>query len=660
MYRITALSAAAFLLLVGFSSFCVRAAAGESIPQIGHFEAEVPIHGTYLQTVNCYTLQWKDEDEDGIADKGYSFDVDRDGTPEVNRLKDPLIVDLKANGFYPGDRIMISTKTSIYDQNMVFWGFHLYGLFSSTAEVLTQEWVYVREGVDWPMVGPVNRVPGAIDAALGGYVHTNRDNSNKWKQGDEVENDIPEDFRIQYSGGFMNSHHGGPWSPDAYRFQNGFWMTIPPGANYLLFQYGQRWILGDYGTGYVTIDKDSDGDAIPDYWEEYGIDFNKDGLLDYVLEDANYLHKDLYVEIDYMGPSGTCPGHRPNPDALNDVILAFSEAPAESVNNPDGSKGITLHIDTDGWDQVIHRDIFEAWSDFHEIKKTSFGTTSERNDPNSEWVLLSKKWTHRYCMFIHQYSTQEEGQLTPTTSAGLAEIGGNDLIVALGGWSTNPGNRDEQAATFMHELGHTLGLLHGGGDDINYKPNYLSIMNYLFSYDWNVGTRPLDYSRKELDPLDEDALDELKGLGVNQIETYSTPWYQTAYSLEKPMQTPRFQLIVTLLMPIDWNSDGSIEPYTHAQINKFPQWGYESPYPETLNGWDDWASLQFYFQEGGLFKQGAEPVRIEDEITWELRQQIQEAIEQNVPYPAPETGLPIAIAAIVMTVITSIAPRKSR
>jgi hypothetical protein len=32
----------------------------------------------------------------------------------------------------------------------------------------------------------------------------------------------------------------------------------------------------------------------------------------------------------------------------------------------------------------------------------------------------------------------------------------------------------------MHELGHNLGLLHGGDDDINNKPNYLSIMNYMY------------------------------------------------------------------------------------------------------------------------------------------------------------------------------------
>ena len=32
----------------------------------------------------------------------------------------------------------------------------------------------------------------------------------------------------------------------------------------------------------------------------------------------------------------------------------------------------------------------------------------------------------------------------------------------------------------MHELGHNLGLSHGGNDHQNYKPNYLSVMNYHF------------------------------------------------------------------------------------------------------------------------------------------------------------------------------------
>ena len=38
----------------------------------------------------------------------------------------------------------------------------------------------------------------------------------------------------------------------------------------------------------------------------------------------------------------------------------------------------------------------------------------------------------------------------------------------------------EKALVFMHELGHNLGLDHGGDEDLNFKPNYISIMNYAF------------------------------------------------------------------------------------------------------------------------------------------------------------------------------------
>jgi hypothetical protein len=98
--------------------------------------------------------------------------------------------------------------------------------------------------------------------------------------------------------------------------------------------------------------------------------------------------------------------------------------------------------------------------------------------------------------------------------SGLAEVSGNDFIVSLGGrfqdLRHDPGTFDV-GSTFMHELGHNLGLRHGGGidtpcssnadctngvlctktpvgnyclqgEDINAKPNFLSIMNYRYQF----------------------------------------------------------------------------------------------------------------------------------------------------------------------------------
>ena len=72
-------------------------------------------------------------------------------------------------------------------------------------------------------------------------------------------------------------------------------------------------------------------------------------------------------------------------------------------------------------------------------------------------------------------------------SSGLAEFIGNDFIVTMGNWgfttaSGTPLNKliNMQASTIMHELGHNLGLNHGGNEVTNYKPNYWSIMNYMY------------------------------------------------------------------------------------------------------------------------------------------------------------------------------------
>ncbi len=69
----------------------------------------------------------------------------------------------------------------------------------------------------------------------------------------------------------------------------------------------------------------------------------------------------------------------------------------------------------------------------------------------------------------------------------------------------------------MHELGHNLGLYHGGGDNCNYKPNYNSVMNYLYQFpgiDTNCDPLPdglLSYSTGSRITLLESPLDENLG-----------------------------------------------------------------------------------------------------------------------------------------------------
>jgi len=209
-------------------------------------------------------------------------------------------------------------------------------------------------------------------------------------------------------------------------------------------------------------DLDTDCDGLSDTWEENGYDYDGNGSPDLILEGANKNHKDIYLEIDYMQISPT-QTHKPRPGVVEDVVAPFAVAPVEPPN-PDGLPGVNLHVIVD--EPIPHQNSITMWSAFDALKNTWFGTPTERGSPNT---ILAKDNTYHYALFIHQYNG--------LTSSGTSELPGDDLVVSLGaaGWGTNNGHTvgslDQQKGTLMHELGHNLGLRHGGNVDENCKPN---------------------------------------------------------------------------------------------------------------------------------------------------------------------------------------------
>jgi probable HAF family extracellular repeat protein len=173
--------------------------------------------------------------------------------------------------------------------------------------------------------------------------------------------------------------------------------------------------------------------------------------------------------------------------------------------------------------------------------------------------VTDARW--HYAMFINQTCPNPTADTTCVKlEGGQAVVGGKDLVVAhrslrLVGfrWDQNP---FLDGGSFMHELGHTLGLLHGGDEDFNDKPNYLSVMNYAFELSGipyaatpgsavQVGTR-LDYSGQALPDLNENSLNEQLGL---QSGTSDLTYIETAL-------VPGKQLLPTT-GPVDYNSDGN-------------------------------------------------------------------------------------------------------
>jgi hypothetical protein len=343
---------------------------------------------------------------------------------------------------------------------------------------------------------------------------------------------------------------------------------------------------------------DNDGDALCDNWEANGIDFNNDGQIDFNLQGANINTPDIYVEIDWME------SHQPNMDAINDVVASFA------------ARGINLHVQVDEQAVAHNNDLsFQPCTgpggagvpDFDSVKAGHFGTASERSGANSINILNAKRFAYHYSLFVHNL-------LGLGSTSGCAEIQSNDLVVSLGSWSPlgfhSVGNRDQQAGTFMHEIGHNLGLFHGGGDPfINCKPNYLSVMSYSRQFDNNpIPGRPLDYSDTPLPLLSEGILSEPAGIGGPSLLTVYGPPAATRPAVTAPAQAvqlgSQWVVLTPANQPVDWNKDGDFADMSvSADINLMPAAGCSGSGVD-LAGYDDWANLKYNFRASTDFADG--------------------------------------------------------
>ncbi|MCU0962013.1 MAG: FG-GAP-like repeat-containing protein [Pirellulaceae bacterium] len=358
-----------------------------------------------------------------------------------------------------------------------------------------------------------------------------------------------------------------------------------------------------------VCDIDSDGDGLPDDWEKKGIDFNGDGRVDLDLPKlgARPDHRDLFVEFDYLE------GFAPSDMSITLVQSAFHHAP---VPNPDGTSGIDLHVnrvsDADRIPFVAGQTEKTrvtgtgpgASDDWWDLQRQYYGTAAERAQAD-QWPSIrgARGLVFRHCIFLRDL-------FESSGSSGYGKIHGDSFIVSLGSWDVSYLNRYGgravvEAGTFMHELGHTLGLHHGGpvpagyvgdvpyGDtQTNYKPNYLSVMNYSFQ-DMRYTVRPLDYSTVQLPSLDESKLLERDGINGQswypQLDrwthtVYTDIWTGTSYFHKVPSQ-----------QGIDWNR--SLGPLDTGHVG-----GYindpsaAAAHQDTLDSYRDWPSLRYSFR----------------------------------------------------------------
>ena len=206
-----------------------------------------------------------------------------------------------------------------------------------------------------------------------------------------------------------------------------------------------------------------------------------------------------------------------------------------------------------------------------------------------------------------------------------------------------------QIGTLAHELGHALSLTHGGtyyldpmnasvpSYDVNCKPNFDSVMNYLFQVRGFVDNDPasnfgFDYSGQVLPLLDETALDESLGIGAAQ---HLTRWYSQPNKLDIQLQattggryakahcdgtpqppTEAPSVRVDAAAPagggLDWNNDLSLPDAVMPPGLDINHNGVVGDAP--FNGFNDWSSINlqqmgarssaFGFSQGGGLKSG--------------------------------------------------------
>lgn len=341
----------------------------------------------------------------------------------------------------------------------------------------------------------------------------------------------------------------------------------------------------------IQPNNDIDSDGIPDQIELNGI-FDPQGNLvtNLVQMGADPCRKTVLVESDYMEVNRIFGhSHKPSQGSIDEVIEMFNNAPVAAVSDqncpydgfPRKSTGVNLIVNLD--DSIREINPIDFKTDTNGNPNDDFNTIRDNHfDPNLKPYFHYNLWAHQF----------RDDSGTIRTNTGIAEFHGNDFIVSYGGIPLGfiLGQIGE-GGTFAHELGHNLGLGHGGGDDTNCKPNYLSVMNYNYVITGlkktggflGLGVPFLDYSRAALPTLDERHLNENTGIGDDNIITI--------WRLGSGVGN----------QPLDWNGNSRIESDVNADLNHFNTFRGgdcpSSPNQPALTGYNDWTNLDYVFTD---------------------------------------------------------------
>lgn len=253
--------------------------------------------------------------------------------------------------------------------------------------------------------------------------------------------------------------------------------------------------------------------------------------------------RNIYIEIDWM--ESVDHSHRPSTAVLDRMEAVFAAA------------GYTVHLELSN--AIPHQDVLAV--------------TNRPSSSPEVTAIVNRYFNHTgdsrwfYSLWAHNYSYN--GAFT--SSSGIADLPGRVHMVTLGSFANHVGSFSNQVGTLIHEFGHNIGQRHGGGDDENWKPNYLSVMNYFYQLqgigpsllslrlaDSTAGIEDFGYSHGLLPQLNENALDERAGIGLGKA--------------------------------VDWDCDGAVENLVAKDVQG-SSWCNATAGRTTLSDFDNWRDI---------------------------------------------------------------------
>lgn len=280
-------------------------------------------------------------------------------------------------------------------------------------------------------------------------------------------------------------------------------------------------------------DLDSDGDGLLDTWEDSGYTRPGGGIVNLPAMGVSKYRKDLLIEADWM------PSAVPTAGVFTKSIQVFSNAP---VLNPDGSAGVDMRIDrgqggefTEGGDLLsAGRTIEMGWLNDVIFADLNFHTEKQAN------FNLDRLGIFKYAIFGERRLGGSSGiaefplGFTPTNVMSSSQSQSGDDFLMTCYWCDENGN----VGTFIHELGHTLAITHGGilsepelssWEHNQWKPTTPSVMSYRYQMPGTNascsknGEGLYTYSQGQMRTINELNTDESIGICDNQALDLSEP-----------------------------------------------------------------------------------------------------------------------------------------